>query len=385
MSRASLFALIASVCTLITVGLIMLASTSYFEDELAGADYSTLKQQGLWLSVSVVLCAFAAAADYNLWYRIRWWLCGITVLGLVMCFVPFVSEAVNGANRWVSLRKLGMGWAHIQPSEFAKIVAAVVLAGWYARHEPQTGEFKAGFLVPGLILAVFIGLIGAEVDLGNAALISAMTMAVMFVAGVRLRYLIPLLVGAAAGGAAVVQMMPNRVSRIMAFLDLEKHKEDFGLQQWRALFSFGSGGWFGMGLGYGRQKNGYLPEAHTDFAFPMIGEELGLMGTATVVLMFVVLAGAGLWIAAKAPNRFGRLLAFGIVLMLAMEALMNMGVTTALLPNKGLPLPFVSYGGSSLLAAMLGVGILINIHRQSHHATKNDLLDVRRRRMTAAI
>ena len=140
-----------------------------------------------------------------------------------------------------------------------------------------------------------------------------------------------------------------------------------------------------MGLGYGRQKYGYLPEAHTDFAFPMIGEELGLIGTGTVVLMFLVLAASGLWIAAHAPNRFGRLLGFGVVLMLAMEAMMNMGVTTALLPNKGLPLPFVSYGGSSMLAAMMGVGILINIHRQSHHATKNDLLDVRRRRMTAAI
>lgn len=385
MTRASLFALIAAVSTLVTIGLIMLASTSYFEDELAGSSYATLKQQCFWLVVSVILCTLMAGTDYNIWYRFRWWIYGLTTFGLVLCFVPLLSESVNGASRWVSLKKLGLPAAHLQPSEFAKITAAVLLAGWYARYEPQTREFKAGFLVPGLLAVTMIGLIGAEVDLGNAALIGSMSFALMFVAGVRLKFLIPLVLAGVGGLIFVVQMMPNRVSRILAFLDLEKHKEDFGLQQWRALFSFGSGGWLGMGLGYGRQKYGYLPEAHTDFAFPMIGEELGLLGTGTVVLMFFTLAVSGVWIALHAPNRFGRLLAFGIVLMLSMEALMNMGVTTAMLPNKGLPLPFVSYGGSSLLAAMMGVGILLNIHRQSHMVTKNDLLEVRRRRMTAAI
>ena len=140
MSRAALFALIASVSTLVTIGLIMLASTSYFEDELAGSSYSTLKQQGFWLVVSLLLCFFMAKTDYNVWYRFRWWMYGLTTLGLVLCFVPFLSESVNGASRWVSLKKMGMGWAHIQPSEFAKIAAAVLLAGWYARFEPQTGE-----------------------------------------------------------------------------------------------------------------------------------------------------------------------------------------------------------------------------------------------------
>ena len=368
-----------------TVGLIMLASTSYFEDELAGSSYYTVKQQAFWLAVSIVFGGLMARMDYNILYQSRWHLYALTMLGLVLCFVPFLSEMVNGASRWVSLKKLGLSWAHVQPSEFAKITAAIVLAGWFARYEPQTREFKAGFLMPGLIALSFIGLIGAEVDLGNASLISVMSIALMFAAGTRLRFILPLVFGAGGALAFVIIMMPNRVSRIMAFLELEKHREDFGLQQWRALFSFGSGGWLGLGLGYGRQKYGYLPEAHTDFAFPMIGEELGLLGTGVVVLMFLVLTLSGLWIALHAPNRFGRLLAFGVVLMLAMEALMNMGVTTAMLPNKGLPLPFVSYGGSSLLAAMMGVGVLISIHRQSHHAAKNDLMEARRRRMSAAI
>jgi cell division protein FtsW len=204
----------------------------------------------------------------------------------------------------------------------------------------------------------------------------------MFVAGVRWRYLVPVVVAAGGALAAVIKFIPNRVERILAFMNLEKYRQSFGLQQWRAELSFGSGGLEGMGLGNGRQKL-FMPEAHTDFVFPTIGEELGLWGAGIVVLLFICVTIGGLWISAHAPNRFGRLLGFGITLMLAMEALLNMGVTTALLPNKGLALPFVSYGGSSLLAAMLGVGILINIHRQSDYSPNLDLLRLRRRRMEA--
>jgi cell division protein FtsW len=187
----------------------------------------------------------------------------------------------------------------------------------------------------------------------------------MFVAGTRLMFLAPVFFCSLGAFAAVVKTMPNRMERIMAFLNLEKYKDGLGLQQWRALLAFGSGGLHGLGLGNGRQKMSYLPEAHTDFIFPMVGEEFGLAGTSLVVGLFVILILGGLLIAHRAEDRFGKLLAFGIVLMLGLEALMNMAVTTALLPNKGLPLPFVSYGGSSLVAAMFGVGVLLNIHHQS--------------------
>jgi cell division protein FtsW len=166
----------------------------------------------------------------------------------------------------------------------------------------------------------------------------------------------------------------------MAIFDLEKFKDGIGLQQWVSWLAFGSGGMEGRGLGEGRMKLSYLPEAHTDFIFPMVGEELGLWGVIGTIVAFVVMIFAGMCISAYAPNRFGKLLGFGLTFLLGLEALLNMGVTTALLPNKGLPLPFVSYGGSSLLAAMVAVGILINIHRQGVHLTWDQLPVIRRNR-----
>ena len=381
MKKLALFSLLAAVATLAALGVVMLASTSYYSDEAGGESYRALRQQGIWLGVALVFCSAAAMIDFNVWHRCRWWLYGIALAGLLFCFVPGIGELVNGARRWVSLRSFGLNMIHFQPSEFAKLACAVVLAGWFTRNEPHTEEFVGGFLMPGLLLVSLVVIIAAEVDLGSASLVALLGGAMMFVAGVRLRFLVPIVVCGAGSLALAVKLIPNRVTRILAFLNLEKYKDSFGLQQWRAMLSFGSGGPQGLGLGNGRQKMLFLPEAHTDFIFPMIGEELGLAGSAFVVAMFLLLTGGGMWIAAHAPNRFGKLLAFGITLMLAMEALLNMGVTTALLPNKGLPLPFVSYGGSSLLSAMIGVGILINIHRQSVYARNPDLLPVRRRRM----
>ncbi len=222
-------------------------------------------------------------------------------------------------------------------------------------------------------------------DLGSAALVIATGGGMMFVAGTRLKYLVPVCAGSLVAFGAVVKMMPNRMERIMAFLDLEKYRDGLGLQQWRSLLAFGSGGLRGLGLGNGRQKMNYLPEAHTDFIFPMVGEEFGLVGTTIVVGLFALLIIGGILVANGARDRFGKLLAFGIILMLGLEALMNMGVTTALLPNKGLALPFVSYGGSSLIAAMLGVGILLNIHHQSAAAGNSRLPLGRRRQFAEAV
>jgi cell division protein FtsW len=206
----------------------------------------------------------------------------------------------------------------------------------------------------------------------------------MFAAGTRWWYLGPVATVVIGGFVGAVRLMPNRVERIMAFLDLEKFKDGLGLQQWRALIALGSGSVEGVGLGFGKQKRGFLPESVTDFIFPNIGEEFGLYGTAFVLLMFVCILVAGMIIAKNAPDRFSRLLAFGITVMIALEAIINMGVTTALLPNKGLPLPFVSYGGTNLLFAMASIGVLMNIHRHSPRAQKKLLLDTRRGGMRPA-
>lgn len=383
MGRASVYVLVFAVSMLSALGLVMLASTSYFLDETSGEAYFTLRSQIIRLGIGVLAAGVMAFIAYPRLYRLRWKIFGVTVVALLLCYVPFFADEVNGAARWISLKRLGIGGPNLQPSELAKLAVAILLAGWFTRHEPLTREFKHGFLMPSCIVFVTVALIAGEVDLGSAALVGALGGGMMFVAGTRLMYLLPVL-GAGLGGLAwVVKFMPNRVERIFAFLDLEKYKEGLGMQQWRALIAFGSGGVEGVGLGNGRQKMLYLPEAHTDFIFPMVGEELGLYGTLFVVITFSLLIAAGMSIAHRAPDRFSRLLAFGITLTIALEALLNMGVTTALLPNKGLPLPFVSYGGSSLVFRMIGIGILINIYRQTPYERKKDLLEIRRRRMTA--
>lgn len=369
----------AAVVALSVVGIVMLASTSYFSDEVGGATYYTLRQHGIWLGISIAIGVVTSLIDYRWFYRLRWFIFAVTVVMLALCFTPMFGEVVNGASRWITFKRVGLGFLHLQPSEFAKISCAIVLAAWFARQEPLTREFRAGFLYPGMILLAVVGLIGLEVDLGSASLVASVGIGIMFVAGTRLVFLVPVLLTGIVALAGVVKMMPNRVERIMAFMDLEKYKDGLGLQQWRAMLAFGSGGPQGVGLGNGRQKMLYLPEAHTDFIFPMVGEELGLIGTTLVVALFAALVIGGLFIAHRAEDRFGKLLAFGIVIMLGLEALLNMGVTTALLPNKGLPLPFISYGGSSLIAAMIGIGILLNIHHQSPALSKNDW-SLRRRR-----
>lgn len=385
MSRWNAILVATAVVALSVVGMVMLASTSYFSDEVGGATYYTLRQHGIWLTISIALGALFSVIDYRWFYRLRWWVFAVTVVILSMCYIPFFREQVNGASRWVTFKRMGLGFLHLQPSEFAKLSCVIVLAAWFARQEPITREFRAGFFYPGMILLVIVGLIAGEIDLGSAALVASVGLGIMFVAGTRYIYTIPVLLAGIVGLAGVVKMMPNRVERIMAFMNLEKYKDGLGLQQWRAMLAFGSGGPHGVGLGNGRQKMLYLPEAHTDFIFPMVGEELGLIGTTIVVALFAALVIGGLVIAHRAEDRFGKLLAFGIVTTLGMEALLNMGVTTSLLPNKGLPLPFVSYGGSSLLAAMIGIGILFNIHHQSPRLAKLDWSLSRRREAMPAV
>ena len=372
MKHVSVYLLVFAVSLLAGLGIIMLTSTSFFLEEKGAQDYSKVGTQTAWLIIGSAAAVAMAFISHHRLYRLRWWLLGAAFVGLLLCYIPFFAQEVNGASRWISLHSFGLPRPTFQPSELAKLAVVIALAGWFSRHEPETREFAGGFLYPGLIVAVTLLLIAGEVDLGTAALVGAVGGTMMFVAGTRWIFLVPVALAMIGGFCAVVRLMPNRMERIMAFMDLEKYKDGLGLQQWRALIAMGNGGLHGTGLGDGRQKHGYLPESVTDFIFPNIGEEFGLWGALAVVAMFVLLLLAGMSIARHAPTRFSRLLAFGITLTLALEAVINMGVTTALLPNKGLPLPFVSYGGSNLLFALISIGILVNIHRHIPRV-RNDL------------
>jgi cell division protein FtsW len=356
--RKSVYVLVLAVAALLVLGIVMLYSTSAFARGSHGDSLYLVKRQGVWLGIGMVGCIAASLCDYHFWQRTWWIWFALSVVLLACCFVPHLGLKVNGARRWVNLRVITF-----QPSDFAKLAAIAFLAFWYARYENESGEFLKGFLYPMLIVGVVMAEIAGEIDMGTTALIGGTMFAVMFVAGAGLRFIAPLAACGVGGTIYLGFHMKDRLGRMLAFLDLEKNKDHYGLQQWQSLIAFGSGGVDGFGLGNGRVKMSYLPEAHTDFIFPIIGEELGLRWTLFVVFCYLLIVLSGTLIAINSRDRFGMLLGFGFVVMLALQAALNIAVTTALLPNKGLALPLISYGGSNLLFCMLGVGILISIYR----------------------
>jgi cell division protein FtsW len=359
MHRKSIYFLVLAVAALLVLGIVMLFSTGAFAQDSHGDSFYFLKRQSIWLAVGLVACVAGAMVNYQFWQRTCWiWFALATVL-LALCFVPHVGLRINGARRWVALPGIAF-----QPSDFAKIAAIAFLAHWYSKYEEQSGTFLRGFIAPIAITCVLMGLIAREIDMGTTALIGGTMFVMMFVAGSSLKFIAPLAISGIAGTLYLGFHMKDRLGRMLAFLNLDKYKETFGLQQWQALIAFGSGGVHGLGLGNGVEKFSYLPFAHTDFIFAMVGEELGLCATLGVVFCYLVIVVFGTVIAIEARDRFGMLLGFGVVVMVALQAALNIGVTTSLLPNKGLPLPFISYGGSNLVFCLLGVGILINIYKQ---------------------
>jgi cell division protein FtsW len=359
MHRKSAYFLFLAVLGMLVIGLVMLFSTSAFARDSHGDVYFFMKRQVTWLGVGLVVCTVAALVDYHFWSRTWWIWFGLALIALSLCFVPHLGMRINGSRRWI-----GLGLATFQPSEIAKIAVVFFLAWWFARHEKEAGRIWQGFIFPFAIVVILLLLIVLEVDLGTTALIGATMFVIMFVAGTNPVLLGLLSFGGLAGILFIATHMSERMGRLSAFMDPERFKEDAGLQQMQALIAWGSGGMEGLGLGNGRQKMLYLPYAHTDFIFPMIGEELGLRMSLLVVFLFVVIIVCGMMIALHAKDRLGLLLGCGIVSLLGLQAAVNIGVTTSLLPNKGLPLPFVSYGGSNLSACLFGIGLLLNIYRQ---------------------
>ncbi|HEV3410550.1 MAG TPA: putative lipid II flippase FtsW [Chthoniobacterales bacterium] len=366
MHRKSAYILFLAVLAMLVIGLVMLFSTSAFAKDSRGDVYFFIKRQAVWLGVGLLMCTIAACLDYHFWVRTWWIWFGLAVIALALCFVPPIGMRINGSRRWI-----GYAGFTFQPSELAKLAAVFFLAWWFSRFEKDTRRIVHGFIVPLAIVGVLLALIVMEVDLGTTALIGLTALVVMFIAGTN-----PIVLGvlSAVGLTSIVaaaMAMPERMSRLTAFMDLERYKQDAGLQQMQALIAWGSGGMEGLGLGNGRQKMLYLPYAHTDFIFPMIGEELGLRVSLLVVFLFVVIIVCGTMIALHARDRVGVLLGSGVVALLALQAAVNIGVTTSLLPNKGLPLPFISYGGSNLVVCLFGIGILLSIYRQGNFESKN--------------
>lgn len=361
MTRHCSIILCAAVAALVALGLIMLTSTGAWVKGFGSYHFLT-RQTGMVL-LGLFVAMVAARVPLELLRRLApWVMVGACVL-LAMCFLPGIGVTQYGSSRWIKFPVLGQ----FQPSEVAKIAVVLAIASWFARWQTEVHTFWRGFVIPGIIAGIPIALIAAETDVGTCLSLSVAVGAMMFCVGTRMIYAVPTALAVIAAAGFYIYNNPNRWGRIEAWLDLENpvHQLDRGMQQWRALLALGNGGPWGVGLGNGVEKFGTLTFAHIDFIFPVVGEELGLPFTLGVVFCFVLIAIAGCGIALQATNAFSRCVALGLTFVIVVPAMVNIAVTTALFPNDGLPLPFVSYGGTSLVFSLAAVGLLVGIHRRS--------------------
>ncbi len=351
--------LFTAVAALVAIGLVMVFSAS---SATAYADHGDIayyvKRQFVWLVVGLGGALLLYRIDYT---RLRafapWLLVGATV-GLLLVFVPHVGFGVNGGRRWI-----GVGSFSIQPSEFAKLALVVYLSAVLSTRGERITSLGNGLFPLCLPAAIMGVLVLKEPDMGTASLIFFIALAILFAAGARLMHL-ALLVGATVPFAALtVLTSPYRRARVFAFVDPWRDPLNTGFHIVQSLLALGSGGIFGVGLGASRAKFFYLPEQYTDFIFSVLGEELGLIGTLVVVALFVVFAYRAIKIALAAPDRFGFFLAIGCGAMIAIQAFVNIGVVSSSWPVTGVPLPFISFGGSSLVVNLLAVALIANVGR----------------------
>jgi len=351
--------LCAAVAVLVALGLIMLTSTGAWVKGFG--PYHFLSHQAIMVGVGLIAAIIAVRFNVEHLRKFAPWLYGLMCLTLVLCYIPGIGVSIYGSKRWLQLPGLGQ----FQPSEMSRIIIVICLATWFARWQTEVRTFWRGFVIPGLIAGFPIMLIAAEPAVGIALSLSVVVGSLMFSVGTRLRYAVPTALSVITAAGWFIYHDENRWNRIQTWLDLEHHTQDRGMQQWRALLALGNGGPTGVGLGNGVEKFGTLTFAHIDFIFPEVGEELGLVATLFVVVCYVLIAVAGCGIALQAKTMFNRCLALGLTCLIVVPAMENIAVTTAMLPNDGLPLPFVSFGGTSILLSLAAVGILVGIHRRS--------------------
>ena len=354
-------ALLLAVAALTTFGLVMVFSASEVQGWLwfhNPAYY--FEHQLIWLALGVILLVAAANIDYHRLRVLAWPLGVVTVVLMVLVLLPHFGVEVNGARRWLRIGPLQM-----QPAELAKIAAIVFMALWLERHRDRLSSIENG-VVPFLALLGFtILLVILERDLGTTLILAGILLAQFLVAGGRKRHVLLLLLIMALCVYIFIRMEPYRLHRILAFIDPWSDPLNTGFQAIQSVVALGSGGFAGVGLGHSIQKYQWLPFAHTDFIFAIVGEETGLLGTSAVLALFGLFAYRGYRVALKAPDAFGSLLACGVTTWIALQAMINIAAVTVTLPTTGIPLPFISYGGSSLAIALLAVGILINVSTQS--------------------
>ncbi|WP_255568030.1 putative lipid II flippase FtsW [Ruficoccus sp. ZRK36] len=353
MSAGSVLTLCVAVLTFL--GLVVLSSAG---KSLSSNPYFYFQRQSLWLALALLAGIFTAFLNLDTVRKGTWVFVGAVLLLLVAVLVPGIGVKVNGASRWLDL-----GMMRLQVSDLGKLALIFGMAHFLAQNQRRIQSFWWGFVLPCTGLGLLCGLIMLEPDFGTTALCGIVGLCMLFVAGTRLLFLIPSGLMALMLFGVAVYLDPIRLRRVTSFLDVEANKSDSAYQLWQGILAFGAGGVDGVGLGNGRQQLSYLPESHTDFVFPVIGEELGFITTATVVALFLTVFLCGVWSLRRAPNMYQFLLVCGALWFLTFQALINMGVVTGLLPTKGMSLPFISYGGSNLVVMFILVGLILNCFR----------------------
>jgi cell division protein FtsW len=374
MGRNSAHILVACVAGLVGLGLIMLASVGAFSPDNRGQTLFFLQRQGLWLAVGAGICVGLSRCDAKMLLRYAGWIFGIATVLVAFSLIPGLGKSVKGSARWIPL-----GPFAVQPGEILKLATVILAAGWVKWQGPKMKNPWHGLILPFLLLLVPVILLVKQPDLGSAAFVLVATAVVLFVGGAPIFPLVVLGCLGFAGVGLIAVSMPERLDRLVAFMNPEAHRQGGGYQVTQALIALGSGGIRGVGLGQSIQKMFYLPEAHTDFIFPILGEELGLVATLGVVLVFLMLTLCGGYIAGHASDLSAMALGMGVTALVGMQAVANLGVVTGLLPPKGVGLPFISYGGSNLVLCLGAVGILLSLHREAKYPA-----EARQRRLVGA-
>ena len=348
---ATLFAF--CVAALLALGLVMLYSASMTQE---GERF--LIKQSIFAGIGLVACFTAAAIDYRHLRKFVW--PALAIACVLLAFTALKGREINGARRWIELPGFTF-----QPSEIAKAVVIVMLAHYASRYRDRMKEFWRGLVVPGALAGCALVLVLAGKDFGTTLLLGLVTWLVLLIAGARSVFLVPLGLAAFALICYLLMNNENRRTRIDAWLHPEKYEKTIAYQQLQAKYALGSGGAAGLGLGNGRQKTGFVPEHHTDFIFSIIGEEFGLAATLGLLGLYGLLCWCGFNIAWRASDLFGQLLVIGLTFLIGVQVFINVGVVTMILPNKGLPLPFISYGGSNLVVLLASAGLVLSVARRA--------------------
>lgn len=317
--------------------------------------YYFIEKQAMWVGLTLVVGLIVMMVNLDWIRRFIWVGYAFGIVVLLLVYIPGVGTTINGSRSWVRIGPLGF-----QVAEIAKIFFVFFAAHYFSSIRTENGTFWRGFVYPGIGMGIYIGLVILQPDLGTALIYVIVAVSLLYLAGAKLHYLVPSVLIGLGGVVGLIYNDAERWSRLTAFWNMEAEKAGDAYQGWQALLAFGAGGIDGVGLGNGRQQQSFLPEAHNDFIFAIIGEELGMIATLAVVLAYGILFFSGLLHVRRAPNTYHYLLAAGCVLMISVQSMLNLGVVTGVLPTTGLPLPFISYGGSNYLTMGIFVAVILN-------------------------